>query len=115
MVDDEPAMTKVIKFMLEQDGHTVQTANDGNEALSLLEAGKFDLVTTDFAMEGMRGDTLAAAIKERLPNQLILMISANAAIEQSRGNPLPGVDLVLDKPFLINDLREAIAKVLSRS
>jgi DNA-binding response OmpR family regulator len=56
----------------------------------------------------MKGDTLAAAIKERLPNQPVLMISANGAIAKSAGNPLPGVDMVISKPFLVEELREAV-------
>jgi two-component system response regulator GlrR len=108
VVDDEPAVCGAIKMMLEYDGHKVQTANNGREALSLLEQGKFDLVTTDFFMTGMKGDALAAAIKERLPNQPVLMISANGAIAKSSGDKLPGVDLVISKPFLLEDLRNAI-------
>ena len=115
VVDDEPAVGKAIKMMLEHDGHKVQTANSGKEALSLLEQGRYDLVTTDFAMQGMKGDALAVAIKQRLPNQPVLMISANGAIAQSFGEPLPGVDMVISKPFSMEELFEAVAKVLSRT
>jgi CheY-like chemotaxis protein len=114
VVDDEPAVCGAIKMLLEHDGHKVQTANNGTEALSLLEQDMFDLVTTDFAMQGMKGDALAVAIKQRLPNQPVLMISANGAIAQSFGEPLPGVDMVISKPFSLEDLREAVAKVASR-
>jgi CheY-like chemotaxis protein len=112
VVDDEPAVSNTIKLLLEHDGHNVQTANSGREALVLLEQGRFDLVTTDFSMSGMKGDTLAAAIKERLPNQPILMISTNGAIAKASGDPLPGVDLVISKPFHLEDLRKAMAKLL---
>jgi CheY-like chemotaxis protein len=108
VVDDEPAVCGAIKMMLEHDGHQVQTASNGMEALSLLEEGRFDLVTTDFFMTGMKGDALAAAIKERLPDQPVLMISANGAIAKSSGDQLPGVDLVISKPFLLEDLRRAV-------
>jgi hypothetical protein len=40
------------------------------------------------------------------------MISANGAMANASGNPLPGVELVIGKPFLLEDLRNAIAKVL---
>jgi CheY-like chemotaxis protein len=112
VVDDEPAVCGALKMMLEYDGHKVQTAGSSKEALSLLEQHKFDLVTTDYAMPGMNGDELAAAIKERLPHQPILMISANGAMMKSSGNPLTGVDFVISKPFLMKDLREAIARVM---
>ena len=112
VVDDEPTVSEAIKMMLEHDGHKVQTANSGREALTMLEPGRFDLVTTDFSMPEMKGDALAAAIKQRLPNQRVLMISGNG-LSKSSGDPLTGVDLVIGKPFLLEDLREAIAKVLS--
>ena len=111
MVDDEPAVGEAIKMMLEHDGHTVQTAGSGKEALSLLEQGSFDLVFTDYFMSEMKGDKLAAAIKERLPNQSVVMITAHADVLMASGNPLTGVDFLINKPFLLADLREAVARV----
>ena len=115
VVDDEPAVSRAIKMMLEYCGHKVQTASSGREALAMLEQGRFDLVTTDFSMPEMKGDALAIAIKQRLPNQPVLMISGNALMSQSAGNPLTGVDLVIGKPFLLDDLRQAIATILPGS
>jgi CheY-like chemotaxis protein len=114
VVDDEPAVSETIKIVLERDGHKVQTANDGNEALSLLEQGKFDLVTTDFSLKGMKGDALAIAIKQRLPNQPVLMISTNGPIEKASGNPLTGVDLLIGKPFSLEELHNAIDYFISK-
>ena len=115
VVDDEPAVCRAIKMMLEYCGHKVQTASSGREALAMLEQGRFDLVTTDFSMPEMNGAALAIAIKQRLPNQPVLMISGNALMSQSSGNPLTGVDLVIGKPFLLDDLRKAIATILPES
>ena len=112
VVDDEPAVCETIKMLLEHDGHKIQTASNGREALALLEHGRFDLVTTDLSMSEMRGDALAAAIKERLPKLPVMMISGNGAIAKDAGNTFPGVDLIINKPFLLEDLRTAIAKVL---
>jgi CheY-like chemotaxis protein len=115
VVDDEPAVCDAIKMMLKFDGHEVQTANGGKEALSLLEQGKFDLVTVDYAMTGMKGDELAAAVKQRLPHLPILMITAYAEMLKSSGDPLTGVDFIISKPFLLEDLRGAVARVLPGS
>jgi CheY-like chemotaxis protein len=115
VVDDEPAVGDAIKMMLKFDGHEVQTANGGKEALSLLEQGKFDLVTVDYAMVGMKGDELAAIIKQRLPHLPILMITAYAEMMKSSGSPLTGVDGIISTPFLLEDLRKAIAEVLPES
>jgi CheY-like chemotaxis protein len=112
VVDDEPFVCDAVKMMLAFDGHDVATANGGKEALALFESGKFDLVITDFAMPGMKGDELAAAIKARSPKQPVVMITAYEEMLQSSGKPLPGVDFMVSKPFLLEHLREAISTVL---
>ena len=111
VVDDEPFVCDAVKMMLNFDGHVVETANNGKEALALFDKGNFDVVITDFAMPNMKGDELAAAIKARSPNQPVVMITAYAEMLQASGNPLKGVDCVISKPFLLENLREAIAKV----
>lgn len=112
VVDDEPFVCEAVKMMLAFDGHEVKTANSGKEALHVLDKDTFDLVITDFAMPAMKGDELAAAIKARLPKQPVVMITAYAEMLESSGDPLPGVDCLISKPFLLENLREAITKVL---
>jgi CheY-like chemotaxis protein len=111
VVDDEPLVCDAVKMMLEFDGHVVETARSPKDALAMLDKGKFDLVITDFEMPIMKGDELAAAIKARDPKQLVILITAYAEMLQASGHPLKGIDLTISKPFLLQDLREAIAKV----
>jgi two-component system, NtrC family, response regulator AtoC len=113
VVDDEPLVCDAVKMMLSFDGHKVQTAASGQEALALLENGSFDLVITDFEMPHMKGDELAAAIKARSPKQPVVMITAYAEMLEAAGNPLKGVDCLISKPFLLVNLREAVAKATS--
>jgi CheY-like chemotaxis protein len=115
VVDDEPAVCEAIKMMLEHFGHEVQTASNGKDALSLLEQRAFDLVVTDHTMPGMTGAALAAAIKQRLPRQPVLMITAHTEMLRASGNPLTGVDFLLGKPFKMQELQEALTKVLPGS
>lgn len=111
VVDDEPLICDAVKMMLDFDGHVVETVGSAKDALERLQASKFDLVITDFEMPVMKGDELAAAIKARDPKQPVVMITGYAEMLQAAGNPLTGVDLVISKPFLLENLREAIAKV----
>jgi CheY-like chemotaxis protein len=115
VVDDEPFVCDAVKMMLSFDGHLVETASDAKQALDLLQKGRFDLVITDYAMPSMKGDELAAQIKSRTPGQPVVMITAYAEMLQSSGNPLKGVDFIISKPFLLENLREAIAKVTPNS
>ncbi|MGB7745972.1 MAG: response regulator [Verrucomicrobiia bacterium] len=108
VVDDESAVSDTVKMLLKIDGHEVETTNSSTEALGLFESGRFDLVFTDFAMPGMNGHQLAAAIKAGAPDQPVIMITGHAGTLL----PSPDVDFVVGKPFLLEHLREAIAKVM---
>lgn len=110
VVDDEPFVCDAVKMMLDFDGHQVETACNGKEALEMFRKGRFDLVITDFEMPSMKGDELAAAIKKISPKQPVVMVTAYAEMLQTQGK-MPGVDLVIGKPFLLDSLRQAIAKV----
>jgi ATP-dependent Lon protease len=111
VVDDEPLVRDAVRMMLNFDGHVVETASSGKDALAMLAKAQFDLVITDFEMPAMKGDELAAVIKARAPNQPVVMITAYAEMLEASDNPLTGVDYVISKPFLLENLREAIAKV----
>jgi DNA-binding response OmpR family regulator len=110
LVEDEPSVRRSFRMLLEFDGHAVIEARDGAEALDLFARGQFDLVTTDFEMPVMKGNELAVRIKNLAPSQPILMITA---CETGFGDSENPVDSILNKPFAMDDLRGAIAKLLS--
>jgi two-component system, cell cycle response regulator CpdR len=114
VVDDEPQVCGVVKMLLEFDGHEVVTASNGQEALTLFEQGKFDLVITDYTMPGMKGDELALALKAHQPGQPVVMLTAHAEMLKTETVPLLGVDQLVSKPFLLADLRDAIQKATAR-
>ena len=109
LVDDEPSVREAFRMMLKFDGHSVTEASDGAEALELFAEHQFDLVATDFEMPVMKGNELALRIKNLAPKQPILMITAYG---RELGNCENPVDSILNKPFLFDDLRGAIAKLL---
>jgi CheY-like chemotaxis protein len=112
VVDDEPMVSASIKLMLKHYGHEARVVGDGETAITLCKAERFDLVITDYYMPDMKGDELSAAIKRDWPEQKILMISAFGAELLARGNPLDGVDHVLSKPFSSHELLMAIAEAI---
>lgn len=106
VVDDEPGIQQSLAMLLGFDGHQVQVAGSGEEALEKFSVGAFDMVITDFSMAGMKGDELAAALKNLDPTLPILLLTAfPPAVKPS------GVDLLMTKPFYVANLREAITKL----
>lgn len=113
VAEDEPGVREALVLLLSLDGHTVTQASDGKQALELFQRGRFDVVITDYMMPEMKGDELAANIQQLRPAQPLIMISAHAQSLEESGNPLAGIGAVLGKPFMLADLRDTIAKVLS--
>ena len=113
VVDDEPTVCKAIQMMLKYYGHEVMTVGDGAAAMALFKAGQFDLVITDYLMPGMRGDELVALIRQSRPAQRIILASAFADEFHMGDKSVRGVDHILAKPFSLDDLRAAIAKVMA--
>jgi CheY-like chemotaxis protein len=112
VVDDEPLICDTVRMILQLDGHRVDSASSGAQALDLFEPGKFDVIITDFFMPAMTGDKLAEAIKHRAPAQRVMMLTAFPEKLQ-RERVLSVIDLLLGKPFEMNALREAITECLS--
>ncbi|MGA2245965.1 MAG: response regulator [Verrucomicrobiota bacterium] len=113
VVDDEPIIRKSISMLLEHDGHQVWQADDGEAALAEMAKRRFDLVITDFSMPGMHGDELVARIRQLLPDQPIIMITAFVAEFKVFGQAAGRVDALLFKPFSFKELREAIEAALT--
>jgi PAS domain S-box-containing protein len=111
VVDDEPTVLKVIREFLISDGHAVETAANGREALEKFHPEQFDLVVTDRAMPDMNGDQLAAAIKKMTPNKPVILLTGFGELMLATGEHLQAVDLILSKPVTLLALRRAIAQV----
>jgi CheY-like chemotaxis protein len=109
ITDDEPSLRFALRSLLALDGHRVVEAASGKEALSLYQPGRFDLVITDFVMEEMEGDELAARIKALAPTQPILLVTAYAHRCDPDCSPF---DDILLKPFTLDALRKKIAHLL---
>ena len=108
LVDDEREVREAVRRMLAQDRHVVVEANNGAEALSLFVRNQFDLVITDLELPFLKGDELAVRIRQLVPQQPIMAITAYYV----RSGPNSPFDLVLSKPFDANRLRNGIASLL---
>lgn len=113
VVDDDQSVREALKHLLEYSGHTVRAVEGGKAALALLALHKFDVVITDFSMPGMRGDQLVAHIRQLLPAQRIVMITAFIEDPTVLGQPSTSVDALLFKPFSFTELNQTIERVLA--
>jgi CheY-like chemotaxis protein len=108
VVDDEAMVREALKMLLTFDGHTVELASDGPDALKKLSKHEFDVVFADLKMRGMLGDVLARAIKTEYPQQVVIMVTAYGDVLSPRQKLSIPVDFLISKPFSIRALRNAL-------
>lgn len=110
VVEDEAIPREVAVELLRGDGHTVETATNGRDALQKFQMGWFDVILTDWAMPEMNGIELAYNIKRVAPEKpVIIMLTGFGEI--TTGDKPAEVDLVIGKPLTLMMLREALATV----
>jgi DNA-binding response OmpR family regulator len=117
IADDEPNIIAAIEFLLQQDGHEVLTAQNGEQALRLVEARIPDLVLLDVMMPLKSGYEVCKHIRERADwrHIKIVMLSAKGReAEVSKGVSM-GADLYVTKPFSTRELMANIKGLLDRS
>ncbi|AEI37522.1 response regulator [Zymomonas mobilis] len=113
LVEDEETVRNVAGFGLKRQGYDVLTAENGEEALSLLkDNSKIDLLISDVVMPGMDGPTLGSEARKLRPDLPVLFISGYAEEQLRRSISLEHVAF-LPKPFSIQDLAIAVGKVLN--
>jgi CheY-like chemotaxis protein len=114
VADDQPVLCQLMCEFLQNDFHSVETAENGREALEKFRQGKFDLVITDQIMTEMNGEQLAAEIKKLAPNVPVILVTGFAE-SSTASEEKEDIDFILAKPISRGSLRRALAAVMSRS
>ncbi|GMU91675.1 MAG: hypothetical protein AMXMBFR4_07330 [Candidatus Hydrogenedentota bacterium] len=115
IIDDEPVLRTTFQHLLEEHGHTVRTAADGQEGLSLCKEFRPDLVVTDIVMPQQDGFATVQELRRQFRGVPIIVMSGNAGPEQRRLSTNMGALFCLNKPVDYTTLLRLIDNVLSRS
>jgi two-component system response regulator PilR (NtrC family) len=114
VVDNEKSMRDFLSIVLKKEGYFVETAEDGDQALKVLEKDIFDLVLTDMKMPRMSGLDLLKGLKELSPETIIIMMTAYASAETAVEAMKEGAYDYLTKPFQIDEVKLIIKNALER-
>ncbi len=113
VVDDEAGIRKVVRDGLEREGHEVETASDGVEALDLAEGSRFDLVVTDLTMPRRGGLELVRELRDRSPVPILVLTVRGEEREKVRLLDA-GADDYVTKPFGMEELLARTRALLRR-
>lgn len=113
VVDDSPDNIFLIKTILEEEGYTVSTAENGALALTQIEQDACDLILLDLMMPGMNGYEVTRRVRgnTQLPYIPILLITAHDAPNVAQGLDL-GADDFIRKPVTVDELLARVRSLL---
>ena len=112
VVDDDPAVGKVLGALLHQDGLEACHAASGAEALKLLERRPVEAVISDLRMPGMDGMELLVRIHRRWPDLPVVMLTAHGTVDLAVEAMKVGACEFMLKPFDRKEILYVIRKVI---
>lgn len=115
VTEDDEAVRTFVKRALELDGHSVETAEDGAQAVDVLKHTHeaFDLLLSDIKMPVMDGIALALVVARDWPDLRILLMTGFADQRERAHNLEALVHDVVTKPFSLADIRRAVSLALA--
>jgi DNA-binding response OmpR family regulator len=116
LVDDDRDILSAMETALSEESAEVLTAQDGNEAITMAEEKKPDLVVLDMMLPKRSGFLVMERLrrgrdKSQMPR--VVMITANLGMRHKQYAQSLGVDDYLNKPFRMEKLIESIKKLLA--
>ena len=113
--EDDFAIKTMISTKLKQENYSVYTAQNGQEALNLMEKQQIDLVISDIMMPEMDGYEFVQTLRETKYTLPILMITAKSQLESLEEAFKLGVDDYMVKPLRLEELVLRVKALLRRS
>src|SRR6218665_1874927 len=113
LVEDEPAVSEPLSFLLEREGYEVTVVGDGLEALSVFDKSTPGLVLLDVMLPGLSGTEGCRELRARSQVPIIMLTAKDSEIDTVGGLEL-GADDYVTKPYSTRELLARIRAVLRR-
>ncbi|MEE4241012.1 MAG: response regulator [Desulfopila sp.] len=110
VVDDEARIRDACTMVLENEGYILETADNGELGLQMIEAKHFDVILLDLMMPVISGLDVLPSLTERHPDTAVIVITGYATVEHSIEAMKKGAFDFIPKPFTPDQLRAVVAK-----
>lgn len=110
MVEDDPAIRRLVEKLLQRRGITIDTAHDGKEAIAKITGGDYSIVVLDLMLPEANGYEVISYIKAKGIRVPVVVVSAVS--QQALANLDPEVvKLVIAKPFDVHEFTQRVAEL----
>lgn len=117
VVDDDPAIRKILSQSFEMEGFVTYQASNGEEALEAIDSAIPDLVILDVMMPKMNGFEVLKSVRSspRTEDLPVVMLTARSSQEDVWEGWREGVDYYMTKPFDIEELLRFVERIFTES
>ncbi|MGP8069444.1 MAG: response regulator [Candidatus Bathyarchaeia archaeon] len=114
VIDDEETIRRTVSIVLKHAGYTVDTAENGKQAIEMSEVNFYNLALIDIRLPDMEGTELLTALKETTPRMVKIILTGYPALENAVRAINKGVDGYLIKPVNTDELLRIIKEFLEK-
>ncbi len=118
LIDDEPNIREMLRFILEDNGYEVTQANDGEEGMEKFRESSFDLIVTDIFMPRKDGFEVFREVRETNTKTKFIVLSGGGDAGPQKGEEYLslfqklGVDAILSKPVVLEELMNKVKELV---
>ncbi|MBI4848197.1 MAG: response regulator [Nitrospirae bacterium] len=114
IVEDEETLCESLKRVLTREGYAVDAVNSAEDAFTMLEEKEYDLIITDIILPGLNGIKLIKRIKEKNPEQTVVVMTAYASLETAEEALRAGAFDYIVKPVMHEEIKQIVKNALTR-
>jgi DNA-binding NtrC family response regulator len=112
IVEDEETLCESLKRVLSREGYAVDTASNSEAALQMLDRGSYDLIITDIILPGMNGIELLRTVREKNPEQIVVVMTAYASLETAVEALRAGAYDYIVKPVMHEEIKQIVRNAI---
>jgi DNA-binding NtrC family response regulator len=113
VVDDDAEVRKTLSSILLEEGYSVETVENGRQAIKAYEKARFDVILIDIKLPDMEGTELLRSLMEKQPHIVKIIITGFPTLENAMETINEGADGYILKPFNVPKLLEMIKRHLN--
>jgi DNA-binding NtrC family response regulator len=111
IVDDDAAVRDMLSSILEDEGYSVETVNNGKQAIKACEKVAYDVALVDIALPDIKGTELLHKLRQLQPKMVNIIVTGNPSYENAVKALYEKADGFITKPFDPQELLETIRKL----
>jgi DNA-binding NtrC family response regulator len=112
IVEDEETLRESIKRIFTKEGYTVDAVDSAEKGLALVEKGLYDVIISDIILPGMDGIEMLTRVREQVPDQLFIVVTAYASLDTSVKALRAGAYDYIMKPIIHEEIKQIVRNAL---